>query len=211
MRIVVLGARGQLGAAIVHSFAARHDVTAFDHAALDITDASRVSATIARLRPDAVINCVAFNAVDLAEDQPVRAFQINALAVRTLARAAKACGAILVHYGSDFVFDGEHSRPYTETDAPNPKSVYAASKLAGEWFARDAPLAYVLRVESLFGRAPDGPPARGSAAVILDGLRRGTVPSVFADRTVTPTYVIDAADATLQLLNVGPRSACITA
>ena len=93
-----------------------------------------------------------------------------------------------------------HDRPYTEDDRPNPRSVYAVSKLLGEWFAADAPRAYVLRVESLFGRAPDGPPAKGSVAGIVKTLLEGGEPTVFEDRTVSPTYVLDAARATRQLV-----------
>jgi dTDP-4-dehydrorhamnose reductase len=122
------------------------------------------------------------------------------VAVRTLARAATACGAVLVHYSSDFVFDGHTTRPYTEEDRPNPRGVYAASKLLGEWFAADVPRSYVLRVESLFGRAPGGRAEKGSAAVILNTLRSGGVARVFEDRTVSPTYVVDAARATRALV-----------
>jgi dTDP-4-dehydrorhamnose reductase len=101
------------------------------------------------------------------------------------------------------VFDGTASAPYTELDRPNPRSVYAASKLLGEWFALDVPRAYVLRVESLFGRAPGGPVEKGSVASILRTLRAGGSPRVFVDRTVSPTYVVDAARATRQLVESG--------
>src|SRR5579863_2399169 len=167
MKIVVLGSRGQLGAAVVHEFSARHDVVALDRAALDITDAENVAATIARLAPEVIINCAAYNAVDAAEDHPVEALKGNAFAVRNLARAARAHAAVLVHYSSDFVFGGTLARPLTEEDALNPRSVYAASKMLGEWFAADAPRAYVLRVESLFGGVPGGPAPRGSVAGIV--------------------------------------------
>ena len=83
--------------------------------------------------------------------KPDKALTANAFAVRVLARAAQEVGATLVHYSTDFVFDGKTTRPYTEDDAPNPQSVYAQSKLLGEWFALEAPRAFVLRVESLFG------------------------------------------------------------
>ena len=99
-----------------------------------------------------------------------------------------------------FVFDGTATEPYTETDPPNPRSTYAASKLLGEWFAADAPRAYVLRVESLFGRAAGGRPAKGSVASIVKTLSAGGEARVFEDRTVSATYIIDAARATRQLL-----------
>jgi dTDP-4-dehydrorhamnose reductase len=200
MKIVVLGSRGQLGAAVAHEFAAGHDVVALDRAALDITDANGVAATMTRLAPHVIINCAGYNAVDAAEDHPIDAFLANAFGVRSLARAARALDAVLVQYSSDFVFDGKTDRPQTETDRPNPRSVYAISKMVGEWFAADAPRAYVLRVESLFGRAPGGPPPRGSVAGIIAGLRSGTPTKVFVDRTASPTYVRDGAWATRELL-----------
>ncbi len=180
MRIAVTGASGQLGAVVVQECQSAHEV-------------------IARLAPDAIVNCAADNRVDAAEDHPLDALNANAFAVRALARAATRLGATLVHYGSDFVFDGKARRPYREEDRANPLGVYAASKLLGEWFGLDAPRAYVLRVESLFGRAPGGR-IHGSVETIRRGLLAGTAPAVFEDRTVSPTYVIDGARATRQLL-----------
>jgi dTDP-4-dehydrorhamnose reductase len=198
MRIMVLGSRGQLGAAIVHACRERHEVIAFDHAALELTDADAVSSAVGSVAPDAIVNCAADNAVDAAQDHPVDAIRVNAIAVRSLARAAG--GAALVHFSSDFVFDGTADRPYQEVDPVNPLGVYAMSKLLGEWFALDAPRGYVLRVESLFGRAPDAAPARGSAAALVNALLAGQAPRVFEDRTVSPGYVIDVAAATRTLL-----------
>ncbi len=200
MRIAVVGARGQLGAAIVHECQDRHEAIAFDRAALDLTDDKAVAAAMEKARPDVIVNCVAYNDVDGAEDHALEALSVNAFAVRALARAASATNATLVHYSSDFVFDGKASEPYVENDAPNPRSTYASSKLLGEWFAADAPRSYVLRVESLFGRAPGGPPAKGSVESILRALEAGNEARVFEDRTVSPTYVIDGARATLVLV-----------
>lgn len=200
MRIAVVGARGQLGTAILRAFEARHEVVPFGRDALDVADDRAVAAAMARVRPDAIINCAAYNDVDGAEDHPVEALNANAFAVRALARAAAERGATLVHYSTDFVFDGTATAPYTEADQPNPKSTYAASKLLGEWFAADAPRAYVLRVESLFGRAAGGGPSKGSVASIVKTLLAGGEARVFEDRTVSATYIIDAATATLQLV-----------
>lgn len=179
---------------------AGHDVDAFTRARLDVTDAAAVAHALEAAGPDAIVNCAAFNDVDAAEDRPAEALAINAVAVRSIAHTAERLGAALVHYGSDFVFDGTATRPYTEDDRPAPRGVYAASKMLGEWFALDAPRAYVLRVESLFGGVPGGPPPRGSVATIAKGLLEGRSPRVFEDRTVSPTYVPDAARATRELL-----------
>jgi dTDP-4-dehydrorhamnose reductase len=203
MRIAVVGAHGQLGAAIVHECSEGHDVVSLGHGDLDLTDDTAVRTILGRVAPDAIVNCSGYNDVDGAEDHPVEALDVNAFAVRALARAAAATGATLVHYSSDFVFDGTKTSPYTEEDRPNPRSVYATSKLLGEWFARDAPRAYVLRTESLFGRAPGARPAKGSAAALLNGLLAGREVRVFEDRTVTPTYIFDAAKATRALLERG--------
>ena len=199
-RIAVVGARGQLGAVVVHEFRSDHDVIGLTHGDLDINDPVAVQKTMAAVAPEVIINCAAYNAVDAAEDRPLDALRTNALAVRSLARAAAAADAVLIHCGTDFVFDGTIDRPYVEDDAPNPRSVYAMSKLLGEWFATDTPRHYVLRVESLFGRAPDGPPAKGSVQSIVETLCRGGVARVFEDRTVSPTYVPHAARAMRELL-----------
>lgn len=202
MKIAVIGAGGQLGAAVVDEYtrAGSYEVQRFTHSALDVTDDAAVAAALEAARPDAIINCAAFNDVDGAEDRPVEALEINAFAVRALARVADRVDATLVHYGTDFVFDGTATSPYREADPPNPRSVYAASKMLGEWFALDVPRGYVLRVESLFGRAPHGPRSKGSVATIVNGLMSGSSPRVFEDRTVSPTYIPDAARATRQLL-----------
>ena len=126
----------------------------------------------------------------------------------SLARAAAATDATLVHYGTDFVFDGTVSEPYREDDAPNPQSVYAASKLLGDWYAQGA-RAYVLRVESLFGREAPVPGAGGrrlggSLDRIADALLDGREVGAFVDRVVSPSYVEDVAAATVALLRAAP-------
>jgi dTDP-4-dehydrorhamnose reductase len=202
MRIAVVGAGGQLGTALVYEFANRYEIVSFTRAQLDISDDDAVAAAMARVKPGAILNAAALTAVDAAEDRPIEALNSNAFGVRALARAASAHDATLVHYSTDFVFDGKAVVPYVETDRPNPQSVYAASKLLGEWFALDAPRAYVLRVEGIFGITPGGGPAKGSAAGILNALRTDGTAKVFVDRTITPSYVTDVARATRQLLEM---------
>jgi dTDP-4-dehydrorhamnose reductase len=201
MRIAIAGAKGQLGAALVNECRRRHDdVTALDRSALDVRNGRAVADLMDRLRPDVILNCTGYNTVDAAEDHPVDALALNAFAVRALARAANTVGAVLVHYSTDFVFDGTEPTPRTETDRPNPKSVYASSKLLGEWFAADVARHYVLRVESLFGQAVGGPSPKGSVAAIVDALIHARVAKVLVDRVVSPTLIDDAAFATRELL-----------
>jgi dTDP-4-dehydrorhamnose reductase len=182
---LVAGADGQLGRAIVERFGREASVQALNRRELDITDAAAVAAAVARLQPTLIVNCAAFNDVDGAQQQQAVAFAINGLAPGILARAAQTAGAAFVHYSTDFVFAGREERAWTEADPPEPQSVYAQSKLVGEWLARDCDRHYVLRVESLFG---------GS-------LRRSTIDRVVsALRTVSPSFVDDVAEATWRLL-----------
>ncbi len=209
MRVLVAGAGGQLGRTVARVLADGYDVMPLTRAELDITDDAAVRAAVADVHPGVIVNCAAYNAVDGAEDDPVAALEVNALGVRALAGAAAAIGATLVHYGTDFVFDGTASEPYGEDDPPNPLSVYAASKLLGEWFARGARHYYVLRVESLFGGGALAPGADGrrlgsSLDRIADALLAGREVRAFTDRVVSPSYVDDVAAATGSLLRAAP-------
>ncbi len=133
MRVLVTGAGGQLGHDTVSACTAAGDtVHAFDHATLDVSNRDAVLGAITALRPDAVIHCAAWTAVDACESDPAKAFTVNALAVRWVAEACHRVGAHLVHISTDYVFDGTLQRPYHEWDTPNPQSVYGLFKLAGE-------------------------------------------------------------------------------
>jgi dTDP-4-dehydrorhamnose reductase len=133
MRLLVTGAGGQLGADVVRWCASRgDDVVACDRATLDVTDRDAVLGAITSVRPEAVVHCAAWTAVDACEAEPERAYLANALAVRWVAEACRISGAHLVHVSTDYVFDGTKDEPYHEWDVPSPQSVYGASKLAGE-------------------------------------------------------------------------------
>lgn len=199
-RVFVCGASGRLGSAIVAAFGDR-EVIAPAHADLDLTRADAVRAAVRDTAPDAVINCAGFNYVDRAEDAPAEALAVNAFAVRSLARAAEDTGAMLIHFGSDFVFDGDARTPYNEEAATAPRSMYAVTKLLGDWFALDVPHGFVLRVESLFGSLLASPDRRGSLDTIVDRLEQGIEVDVFTDRVVSPSYVDDVARATRHLLD----------
>ncbi len=201
-KVLVTGAGGQLADAIVRAFAG-WDIIAHTRATLDITDSASVRRVVAGDAPDVIVNCAAFNDVDGAEDRPAEAFALNAFALRSLARAADASGAALVHYGTDFVFDGAASVPYDESAPPSPRSAYAASKLVGEWFALEAARGYVLRVESLFGMPAAWRGRRGTLEKIVEGLEADRDVAVFTDRIVSPSYGEDVAAATKYLVEGG--------
>lgn len=197
MKIVVLGAAGQLGQSVAACATARgHQVIAWGRAQGDITQPKSLAAALREVAPEAVFNCAAYARVDEAEDEPDVAMAANAWAVRDLARLSGELGFVLVHYSTDFVFDGVVDALHTETDPTNPGGVYATSKLIGERFAADAARHYTLRVESLFG----GPKAKSSVDMLLRGLIEGRTVTPFSDRTVTPSYVEDVANASCALV-----------
>ncbi len=204
-RVLVTGANGQLAHHIVRTFA-DHTVTALDRTTLDIGNPEAVARAVDQVAPALIINCAAFNNVDGAEDRPLDALAANAFGVRSLALGAQRHGATLVHYSTDFVFDGRATAPYLEDSQTSPQSTYAASKLLGEWLALEAPHALVLRVESLFGSPASWVGRRGTVDAIVDGLRAGREIPVLTDRVVSPSYSPDVAAATRHLVERGSPS-----
>jgi dTDP-4-dehydrorhamnose reductase len=200
MKVLVLGAAGQLGHVMAMLLSAEYAVTAWTREDIDLRRHRELSERLRRLAPEVIINCASYNNVDQAEQDQETAIDVNGFVVRTLAHAAEAIDALLIQYSTDFVFLGTGTVPYTELDRPEPQSVYAQSKLIGEWMAAGAPKHYVLRVESLFG----GPMRRSSVDRIANAVRSGTPAPVFVDRVVSPSFVIDVAEASAHLIRTRP-------
>lgn len=137
MKILLLGKDGQVGQELRRALAPLGHLVAFGRDTADLRDTDGLSATLSAHQPDAIVNAAAYTAVDKAETERHEADLVNSLAVSTLASYAKAVNALLVHYSTDYVFDGAARRPYVETDAPNPLNAYGATKLAGERAIRD--------------------------------------------------------------------------
>lgn len=131
-KILLLGKNGQVGWELHRTLAPLGEVIATDRQTLDITDFHRVRETIQTIKPQVIVNATAYTAVDRAEDEPDLAMLINGTAPGVLAEEAKKCGALFVHYSTDYVFDGTKKEPYTEEDTPNPLNVYGRTKLKGE-------------------------------------------------------------------------------
>lgn len=201
-KVALFGAAGQLGVELHREFESRgYSVSASDRDEVDITDAAAVEQTVAALAPDIVVNAAAYNQVDVAENEPVAAYQVNALAVRNIALACRQSGALLVHFSTDYVFDGAAGRPYTEDDQPHPLGAYAVSKLAGELYAQaylDNPL--IIRTSGVFG--PGGlRTARGNFIELMLRLASGKQPiRVVEDHVASPTYAPALALKTLELV-----------
>ena len=176
-------------------------VTAFDRSSVDITDTAAVERALAEQDPAMVINSAAYNQVDVAENEPLAAFSANALAVRNLALACRQIDAQLVHFSTDYVFDGMAGRAYTEDDATHPLGAYAVSKLGGELYAQaylDKPL--IIRTSGVFG--PGGlKTARGNFIETMLRLGARDQPiRVVEDHVASPTYSPALAERTADLV-----------
>ncbi len=201
-KAVVVGGSGQLGVELVKTFRARGwEVTGFPRAALDISDRAEVERRMAEIEPSVIVNAAAYNQVDVAEKEPQAAFFANSLGVRNLALACRNIDAQMVHFSTDYVFDGAAGRPYTEEDTPRPLGAYAISKLAGEMCAQaylDAPL--IIRTSGVFG--PQGlRTARGNFIELMLRLA-GTQPviRVVEDHVASPTFAPALASRTVDLV-----------
>jgi dTDP-4-dehydrorhamnose reductase len=198
----IFGAGGQLGAELVRVFRERgYQVSPFERSAVDITNPQAVEAALGPLDPAVVINAAAYNQVDVAEREPQAAFQANALAVRNLALQCRQMDALLVHFSTDYVFDGMLNRPYVETDPPRPLGAYAVSKLAGEFYAQaylDAPL--IVRTSGVFG--PQGlRTARGNFVELMIRLAKSGQPiRVVEDHVASPTFAPALAECAADLV-----------
>ncbi len=188
MRVVVIGASGQLGSDLMSAFADLEPV-GVDHKMVDIEIPAAVSKMLVRFRPDLVINTAAFHNVELCETRPDRAFAVNAIAVDGLAAQCAAARTALLHVSTDYVFDGTASQPYAESDAPNPLSAYAISKYAGEQLVRrHLDDAYIVRTSGLYGVR--GSSTKGYTFIdrILTQAKEGRPIRVVTDITFSPSY-----------------------
>jgi dTDP-4-dehydrorhamnose reductase len=198
MRVLITGAGGQLGQGLVAAFEARgrhHQVTAATHDVLDVGRRDDVLAALAGVAPDLVVHAAAWTAVDACESDPERAFRVNALGTRNVAEGARHHGAHLLYLSTDYVFDGERSRPYREWDDPRPLSVYGQSKLAGEREAASLlPGATIVRTSWVCG-------ARGSnilKTILALSAERSKLDFV-DDQRGCPTFTEDLAGMTVRL------------
>ena len=200
--VLVFGSGGQLGVELCREFERRGwSVKRFDRHSLDITDSARVEEAVALAHPELVVNAAAYNQVDIAEGEPVAAYQANALAVRNLALACRQSGAQLIHYSTDYVFDGAKGSPYVEGDAPHPLGAYAVSKLAGELYAQaylTDPL--IIRTSGVFGPGGMFTPRGNFVEVMLRLSKSGNPIRVVADHYASPTYAPAMAARTVHLV-----------
>lgn len=203
MRILIFGTKGMLGQELVKVFS-DEDVVGLDYENLDITDEKKVFEKVKEVAPEVVINAVAYNAVDQAETDEGKkiAFAVNVEAVKSIAKAVAEAGIKLVHYSTDYVFDGEKEFGYAEDDLVNPHGVYAESKALGEKNVRDIlQKFYIIRLSRLFGNAGTGNNVKKSFVdVILKAAREKSELEAVDEEISSPTYAPDLAVTTKKIL-----------
>jgi dTDP-4-dehydrorhamnose reductase len=203
MKIALIGADGQLGSDLMKVLPPA-GLTPLLYPDFDVTKPDCIRRVLNRLRPEVVINTSAFHRVDECEADPEPAFRVNALAVRDLTLACRDLGAALVHFSTDYVFDGRQARPYTEEDPPNPLNAYAVSKLAGEYFLRSLwPRHFLIRTCGLYGRAGSREKGTNFVESMIALEKKGVQLRVVSDQRVTPTATAELAPRVFELLQTG--------
>jgi dTDP-4-dehydrorhamnose reductase len=207
VRCALIGAAGQLGFDLARTFDLPGELIRLTRADLDLLDPRATRRVLRDLRPTHVVNTAAYNQVDRAEEDSAAAFALNAAAVGALAEACDALDATLVHFSTDYVFDGRRTMPYGEDDAPGPLSRYGESKLAGERLAlAGGRRAFVFRVCGLFGVARSaGKGGTNFVETMLRLAREGRPIRVVRDQVLTPSYTLDLARKVWRVVARGPH------
>jgi dTDP-4-dehydrorhamnose reductase len=196
VKLLLLGRNGQLGRALSPILPQLGDLVAWGRDEADFDNPADLAERIKREEPDFIVNAAAYTAVDAAEDDRERAFRINAEAVGAIGKAARSIAAFVVHYSTDYVFDGTETAPYNEGDRPNPLSVYGQSKLAGEWaLQQSAAVCMILRVSWSYSDT-----GKNFPLAILNLAKTRDTLDVVADEVGAATSVLTIADATVAAL-----------
>ncbi len=203
-RALITGGGGQLASDLEALLQDGGEVYAPAHADLDITHDAAVESVFGEFRPTIVFNCAAFHNVEVCECEEDRAFAVNARAVKRLAARCTVAGAQLVHLSTNYVFDGTATEPYDEYALPNPRSIYAISKLAGEHAALAyAPGALVVRTAGLYGLHGSASKGGNFVTRMIARAREQGALTVVADQQLTPTFTADLASGILAAVDAG--------
>ena len=206
MRILLTGRNGQVGWELERKLAPLGEVIATDRATLDLADPDAIRRAAREAKPQVIVNAAAYTAVDQAESEPELAMQINGIAPGILADEAKRLGALLVHYSTDYVFDGEKATPYVEDDPPNPINVYGKTKLEGERAIQGFGCRHlILRTSWVYG-----PRGRNFLLTILRAARERPELRVVSDQVGAPTSSLAIAQATGEILRQSSGRAVFT-
>ena len=199
MKVLVTGAGGMLGSDLTETLRGTHEVLAFTHRELDITDRSALRDLISTERPEVVVNCAAYTQVDRAEEERERAYLVNGLGVQNLALLSEKYGAVLCHVSTDYVFDGRKNTPYTPFDNTGPINYYGYTKLAGERFIQwHMSRFYIVRTSWLYGAG-----GGNFVKTILRLSRERDELRVVDDQRGSPTYTVNLSKAIERIITSG--------
>ncbi|MEN2983914.1 MAG: dTDP-4-dehydrorhamnose reductase [Dictyoglomaceae bacterium] len=196
MKIVILGASGQLGKEFENYLRGKEEIYALTHAQLDILDFKKLSESLNKIKPDCVINCSAYTKVDMAEDEIEECFKVNTIGAKNVSYASYKINAKVIYFSTDYIFDGNKDSPYTEFDEPNPLSFYGKSKLLGEEYTKIYnPNHLILRISWLYGIN-----GRNFVKTIIQkGIKEREL-KIVDDQVGSPTYTLDVVRQTLKLI-----------
>ncbi|MEM2995369.1 MAG: dTDP-4-dehydrorhamnose reductase [Candidatus Bathyarchaeia archaeon] len=201
MKIVVIGSTGQLGTDLMKTLEHEHETIGLTHKEIEVTNYNSCR-VIKEHCPDVIVNTAAFHKTDQCEEDPMKTFAVNAIGAKNIAVLSKELEATTIFISTDYVFDGSKGEPYTEDDAPNPVNTYGISKLAGEFYTKQNPKHYIIRIASLFGVAGASGKGGNFVETMIMKARKNEPISVVDDMWMSPTYAKDAANAIKKIIEL---------
>ena len=201
MKIVVIGANGQLGSELCEQFSEKHQVLGLTHSDVEITNLDNVKKVLGNIKPDVVINTAAYHNLPQCEQNPDISFNVNAIGALNLAKVSTDTGSVLVHYSTDYVFDGIKKEPYLENDMTNPLNIYAMTKLNGEILIKNYCTRYfIIRISGLYGKTICRAKGNNFITTMQKAAKEREVVKVVNDEILTPTSVFEIAKNTRHLI-----------
>jgi dTDP-4-dehydrorhamnose reductase len=201
MKVAIIGSNGQLGTDLMKVLGREYEAIGLTHKDIEVTDYNSCK-ILKEYNPNIVINTAAFHKTDQCEEEPLKAFLVNAIGAKNVATLSKDIDAITIFISTDYVFDGSKMEPYTEEDPPNPINTYGISKLAGELYTKQNPKHYIIRVASLFGVAGASGKGGNFIETMIAKARKNEPIAVVDDMWMSPTYTKDAAKAIKKMIEL---------
>ena len=199
MNIAVIGSTGQLGTDLIKTLENGHKVIGLTHKDIEVSDYNSLT-ILKEHRPDVAINTAAFHKTTQCEEEPLKAFSVNALGARNIAKITKQIDATTVYISTDYVFDGTTIEPYTENDIPAPINTYGISKLAAEHFTKQNPKHYIIRIASVFGKAGASGKGGNFVETMINKAKKNEPLTVINDMWMSPTYTKDASSTIKKII-----------